>query len=87
LQQKRFSPIGWREALDLLHELTPSDQDGLINDHLVGWVEVRNPTTARLAVIELGFAKLNPTYGITQCLSVFSVNQGSGSGIWDEVLD
>ncbi|RFP59730.1 MAG: hypothetical protein BJG00_009300 [Limnothrix sp. CACIAM 69d] len=75
------------QRLDLLHELTPSDQDGLINDHFVGWVEVRNPTATRLAVIELGFAKLNPTYGTTQCLSVFSVDQGSGSGIWDEVLD
>ncbi|RFP58128.1 MAG: hypothetical protein BJG00_011020 [Limnothrix sp. CACIAM 69d] len=42
------------QEIDLLHELTPSDQDGLINDHFVGWVEVRNPTAARLAVIELG---------------------------------
>jgi len=46
-----------------LHELTLSDQDRLINDHFVGWVEIRNPTAARLAVIDLGFAKLNPTYG------------------------
>jgi|JI81BgreenRNA_FD_contig_51_2855699_length_1111_multi_5_in_0_out_0_2 hypothetical protein len=29
---------------------------------LVGWVEARNPTTASVMRIELGFASLNPTY-------------------------
>jgi hypothetical protein len=34
----------------------------MINDQLVGWVEAQNPTAERLVLIELGFAKLYPTY-------------------------
>jgi hypothetical protein len=63
------------------------DQDGLINDCLVGWVEARNPTSARFLVIESGFAKLNPTYRRTSRLSVLSVNQQSRREIEDEGLD
>ena len=60
------NPPGWVDRLGNstpCRNSTPSDQDGLINDHLVGWVKAQNPIAARLVVIELGFVKLNPTYG------------------------